>query len=210
MSTVSAQIGSNVDASTPIAEIVNNSQLHLDLFIYEKDLPKLRANQTIHFTLTNDPGKEYDAQIYSIGTAFANETKTIPIHAVVKGDKAGLIEGMNITALISIGESVLPAVPNDAIVNFQGQDYIFVLTKEAAAAGDHDDKEEVKEEKAKKTEPVKETIVNFERVQVIKGATDVGYTEITLVKDIQDHAGIIVKGAFFALAKMTNSGGHEH
>ena len=210
VSAVSARIGSNVDASTPIAEIVNNSQLHLDLFIYEKDLPKLRANQTIHFTLTNDPGKEYDAQIYSIGTAFANETKTIPIHAVVKGDKAGLIEGMNITALISIGESVLPAVPNDAIVNFQGQDYIFVLTKEAAAAGDHDDKEEVKEEKAKKTEPVKETIVNFERVQVIKGATDVGYTEITLVKDIQGDAGIIVKGAFFALAKMTNSGGHEH
>ena len=210
VSTVNARIGSNVDASTPIAEIVNNSQLHLDLFIYEKDLPKLRANQTIHFTLTNNPGKEYDAQIYSIGTAFANETKTIPIHAVVKGDKAGLIEGMNITALISIGESVLPAVPNDAIVNFQGQDYIFVLTNEAAAAGDHDDKEEVKEERAKKTEPLKETIVNFERVQVIKGATDVGYTEITFVKDIQGDAGIIVKGAFFALAKMTNSPAHEH
>jgi len=61
VSTVSAQIGSNVDASTPIAEIVNNSQLHLDLFVFEKDLPKLRANQTIHFTLTNNPGKEYDA-----------------------------------------------------------------------------------------------------------------------------------------------------
>src|SRR4029079_19188318 len=182
---------------------------HLDLFIYEKDLPKLRANQTIHFTLTNDPGKEYDAQIYSIGTDFVNETKTIPIHAVVKGDKAGLIEGMNITALISIGESVLPAVPNDAIVNFQGQDYIFVLTKEAAVPGNHDDKEQGKEEKAKKTEHVKETIVYFERVQVIKGATDVGYTEITLVKDIQRDARIIVKGAFFALAKMTNSGEHE-
>ena len=132
VSNVNAQIGSNVDPSTPIAEIVNNSQLHLDLFVFEKDLPKLRANQTIHFTLTNNPGTEYDAQIYSIGTAFANESKTIPIHAVVKGDKTGLIEGMNITALISIGETVLPAVPNDAIVNFQGQDYIFVVTKEAA------------------------------------------------------------------------------
>jgi len=209
VSTVRAQIGSNVDASTPIAEIVNNSQLHLDLFVFEKDLPKLRANQTIHFTLTNNPGKEYDAQVYSIGTAFANETKTIPIHAVVKGDKIGLIEGMNITALISIGESVLPAVPNDAIVNFQGQDYIFVLTKEAAGVEHHDDKEEGKEEKAKKTGHVKETTINFERVQVIKGGTDVGYTEITLVKDVPGDAGIIVKGAFFASAKMTNAGGHE-
>ncbi|RYE17762.1 MAG: DUF5126 domain-containing protein, partial [Sphingobacteriaceae bacterium] len=62
ISTVSAQIGSPVDQSTPIAEIVNNSQLHLDLFVYEKDLPKLHKNQVIHFTLTNNPGKEYDAK----------------------------------------------------------------------------------------------------------------------------------------------------
>jgi multidrug efflux pump subunit AcrA (membrane-fusion protein) len=114
-------LGSPVDVSTPIAEIVNNSQLHLDLFIYEKDLPALKAAQTIHFTLTNNPGVEYDAKIYSIGTAFAAESKTIPVHAVVKGDKTGLIEGMNITALISIGDAVLPAVPSDAIVNSRGR-----------------------------------------------------------------------------------------
>jgi len=87
VSTISAQIGSPVDQSTPIAEIVNNSQLHLDLFVYEKDLPMLHANQIIHFTLTNNPGKEYDAKIYSIGTAFVNEKKTIPFHGVVLGVK---------------------------------------------------------------------------------------------------------------------------
>lgn len=194
VSNVSAQIGSSVNPSTPIAEIVNNSQLHLDLFIYEKDLPKLHANQTIHFTLTNNPGKEYDAQIYSIGTAFVNETKTIPVHAVVNGDKTGLIEGMNITALISLGEAVLPAVPNDAIVNFQGQDYIFVLTK----------KEEKKDEQAVGQE------IYFERVPVVKGTSDVGYTEVTLLKNLPPKTQIITKGAFFALAKMTNTGDEEH
>ena len=190
VSNVSAQIGSNVNPSTPIAEISNNSLLHLDLFIYEKYLPMLHANQTIHFTLTNNPGKEYDAQIFSIGTAFVSETKTIPIHAVVKGDKTGLIEGMNITALISLGEAVLPAVPNDAIVNFQGQDYIFVLTK----------KEEKKDEKAVDQE------IHFERVAVVKGVSDIGYTEVTLLKNLPPKTQIITKGSFFALAKMTNTG----
>ncbi|RYY50010.1 MAG: efflux RND transporter periplasmic adaptor subunit [Chitinophagaceae bacterium] len=194
VSTVSSQIGSNVDASTPIAEIVNNSQLHLDLFVYEKDLPSLRPNQTIHFTLTNNPGKEYDAQIYSIGTAFANESKTIPIHAIVKGDKTGLIEGMNITALISIGTSVLPAVPNDAIVTHQGQDYIFI----------------VKEAEGKKADSTKkEDGLSFQRVKVVKGVTDVGYTEITLLDDLPPNTKIISKGAFFAMAKMTNIGEEE-
>ncbi len=207
VSTVTSQIGSNVDPSTPIAEIVNNSQLHLDLFVFEKDLPKLHANQTIHFTLTNNPGKEYDAQIYSIGTAFANESKTIPIHAVVKGDKTGLIEGMNITALISIGTAVLPAVPTDAIVNYQGQDYIFVLTKEAAEH--HEEEGEKKEDSNEKEKHDEAPAINFERVPIIKGTSDVGFTEVKLLKDLPPETQIITKGAFFALAKMTNTEGHH-
>lgn len=209
VSTVSAQIGSPVDQSTPIAEIVNNSQLHLDLFVYEKDLPRLHKNQVIHFTLTNNPGKEYDAKIYSIGTAFASESKTIPIHAVVFGDKEGLIEGMNITALISIGTSVLPAVPTDAIVSYQGQDYIFVKT-EVNPEEHHEEKGGHKEEEKGEGEHKEEPTVNFERVQVVKGASDVGYTEITTVKNIAPKTPIIVKGSFFVMAKMTNTGGHDH
>jgi RND family efflux transporter MFP subunit len=189
VSNVSAQIGSDVNPSTPIAEIVNNAQLHLDLFVFEKDLPLLKDKQTIHFTLTNSPGKEYDAQIYSIGTAFANESKTIPIHAVVKGDKTGLIEGMNVTAVVSIGEVLVPAVPTDAIVSYQGQDYIFIQAKNANAKDS--------------------TELYFERVPVVKGVSDVGYTEVTLLNNIPPKTPIVTKGAFFVLAKMTNIGEEE-
>ena len=202
ISNVSAQIGSNVDASTPIAEIVNNSQLHLDLFIFEKDLPKLHANQTIHFTLTNNPGKEYDAQVYSIGTAFVNESKTIPVHAVVKGDKTGLIEGMNITAVISIGENVLPAVPTEAIVSYQGQDYIFVLKNMPVSKAQNPDSSESKEQ-------LSNNELIFERVQVIKGTSDVGFTEVTFFKDLSPNTQVVTKGAFFVSAKMTNIGEEE-
>jgi multidrug resistance efflux pump len=73
-----------VDASTPIAQIVNNSQLHLDLFVFEKDLPKVKAGQRIHFTLTKSAGKEYDAQIYSIETAFASQSKTYDVEKATK------------------------------------------------------------------------------------------------------------------------------
>lgn len=185
VSEVSAQIGSNVDASTPIAQIVNNSQLHLDLFVFEKDLPKVKAGQRIHFTLTNSAGKEYDAQIYSIGTAFASQSKTIPVHAVVMGDKAGLIEGMNVTAIISIGNSVVPAVPTEAIVSNGGQDYIFMVKKQDA----------------------KETV--FERVPVAKGVSDIGFTEITPVKELKPGSKIVTKKTFFVLAKMVNTGEDE-
>ncbi|HRN47267.1 MAG TPA: hypothetical protein PKW69_04475, partial [Niabella sp.] len=66
----------------------------------------------------------------------------------------------------------------------------------------HDHKEEGnhKEEKG----------LTFEKIPVVKGTTDVGYTEITLLKAIPKDAKIVVKGAFFVLAKMTNAGEGEH
>lgn len=187
VSKVIAQLGSHVDVSTPLAEIVNNSQLHLDLYVYEKDLPNLKPDQTIHFTLTNNPGREYDAQIYSIGTAFEKDSKTVPVHARVSGDKTGLIDGMNITALVSLDKSTVPAVPVDAIVTYQGQDYIFAV-KDTGKDG-----------------------TRFERIPVAKGTVDIGFAEVTLLKPLAADAKIVVKGSFFVLAKMTNTedGGHH-
>jgi RND family efflux transporter MFP subunit len=186
VSKVIAQLGSNADVNTPLAEIVNNSQLHLDLYVYEKDLPNLKPEQTIHFTLTNNPGREYDAQIYSIGTAFEKDSKTVPVHARVSGDKTGLIDGMNITALVSLDKSTVPAVPVDAIVTYQGQDYIFAV-KSTDTDGIH-----------------------FERIPVAKGTVDVGYAEVTLLKPLPADAKIVTKGSFFVLAKMTNTEGDDH
>lgn len=202
VSNVKVAIGSYIDVTTTIAEIVDNSQLHLDLFVYEKDLPRLKDNQQIHFTLTNNPGKEYDAQIYSLGSSFEGESKAVTVHAKVQGDKTGLIDGMNITAVISLDKSTVPAVPADAIVTLQGKDYIFLVSDAKPHAA--------KKEEGHKEGHAEENSVSFEIIPVVKGTTDVGYTEITLLKEIPKDAKIVTKGAFFVLAKMTNAGGHEH
>lgn len=210
ISEITAQIGSNIDPNAPIAQIINNSELHLDLFVFEKDLPKVAAGQLIHFTLTNNPGKEYDAQIYSIGTAFVNETRAVPVHAHVTNEKTGLIEGMSVTARISLGENVYPTVPDDAIVRNAGKQYIFILTNkknEAHAETEHEHEEPHPEPH----EHAEEHATVFERVQVITGASDVGYTEIRPVVTLPAGTKVAVKGAFFLMAKMTNAGeAHGH
>ena len=182
VSNVNVKMGSYVDLSTVVAEIVDNSQLHLDLFVFEKDLPKLKNKQTIHFTVTNSPGKEYDAEIFSLGSSFENESKAVSVHALVKGDKTGLIDGMSITANISLDKATLPAIPTDAIVSYQGQDYIFIVD----------------------SVDTKENTTLFKRIPVVKGTTDVGYSEITLLKEVPAGTKVVIKGAFFILAKQTN------
>jgi RND family efflux transporter MFP subunit len=211
VSNVIVKMGSYVDVSTPVAEIVDNSQLHLDLYVYEKDLHKLKNNQLIHFTLTNNPGKEYDAQIYSLGSSFEGDSKAVTVHAKVQGDKTGLIDGMTITAVISLEKAIVPAVPTEAIVTIAGQDYIFMVTDEHAE-DEHPvvGKDSIKHDAKEKPGHEEEKGVTFEKIPVAKGTTDVGYTEITLLKEIPKDAKIVVKGAFFVLAKMTNTGEHEH
>ncbi|MBN8700346.1 MAG: efflux RND transporter periplasmic adaptor subunit [Chitinophagales bacterium] len=205
VSNVKVEIGSYIDLTTTVAEIVDNSQLHLDLFVYEKDLPKLKNNQLIHFTLTNNPGKEYDAQIYSLGSSFEGESKAVTVHAKVQGDKMGLIDGMNITAVISLEKSTVPAVPTEAIVTMQGKDYIFMVSAEKP----HEEPAN-KDEKKEQSDHKEESGLSFEMIPVAKGTTDVGYTEVTLLKEIPKDSKIVVKGAFFVMAKLTNSGEHKH
>ena len=181
VSNVFSKIGSYTDVSTPVAEIVDNGSLHLDLNVFEKDLPTLQVGQTIHFTLTNNATKEYDAEVYSIGTSFQNDSKTIPVHATVKGNKTGLIDGMNITAIVSLNNVTTPAVPNDAIISHEGKDYIFVVSK-AEKNGE----------------------TNFVKTEIVKGISNMGYTAITLVNEIPQDSKVVTKGTFFVNAKLTN------
>lgn len=220
VSEIYVNIGSYVDANNPIADIVDNTQLHLDLYAYEKDLSKLQVGQTIHFTLTNNPGKEYDADIYGVGNTFEPNTKTIAVHANVKGDKQGLIDGMNITALVSLDDATVDAVPTDAIVNHEGQDYIFIVTDahseeehhnhaEGEEADEHDEHGHAHTEEGGE-EHAEEGIV-FEKIPVRVGTTDVGYSEITLLKEIPANSKVVIEGAFFILGKINNKGeGHSH
>ena len=224
VSDVMVNIGSYVEANNPVAEIVDNRQLHLDLYVYEKDLSKLQVDQTIHFTLTNNPGKEYDARIFGISSTFEQNTKAIAVHANVEGDKSGLIDGMSITALVSLDNATVDAVPAAAVVNHEGQDYIFVVTdehsesehhehNEAEEAHGHDEHGHHHEagEKKDEHEHDEKGSLTFEKIPVRKGTTDVGYSEITLLKEIPADAKIVTNGAFFVLAKMTNQGeGHAH
>ncbi len=211
VSNVFAKIGSYVDVSSPVAEVVDNGSLHLDLNIFEKDLPLLKVGQIIHFTLTNNPVTQYDAEVFSIGTAFENESKTIPVHCIVKGNKTGLIDGMNITGIVSLKNVNTTAVPTDAIVEADGKYYIFAQTDKKAEEHHEEGEEEGEHKEEEKTDATKEAgNMNFEKIEIAKGVTNMGYTAITFVTEIAKNAKIVTKGAFFINAKLTNTGGHGH
>ena len=190
VSNVFAKIGSYVDVTQPVAEIVDNRQLHLDLQIFEKDLYKVKVGQAVHFALTNNPEKDYMAEVYSVGASFENDSKTVSVHCKVRDNKTGLIDSMNVTGLVSLDKSTVPAVPDKAIVNYDGKYYIFVVSDKKTVDGH---------------QPEKGSRI-FERIEIMKGTSELGFTAITPVSDLPPNTKVVTKSAFFINAKLTNTG----
>lgn len=208
VSNVFAKIGSYTDVSSPIAELVENSALHLDLQVFEKDVPLIKVGQRIDFVVTNNPNKTYTAEVFNIGSSFNGESKTIAVHSKVIGDKTGLIDGMNITGLVDLNGVLSPAVPNEAIVNTDGKYYIFIVKEKEEKVHEHKEGDGHEHEHDHGTE-TKGTV--FEKVEILKGSSQLGYTAIKPLNEIPHEAHVVVKGAFFVNAKLSNTGdGHAH
>jgi cobalt-zinc-cadmium efflux system membrane fusion protein len=170
--------GTYAEPAKPLMEIVDNSKIHADLTVFEKDLFKVRTGQQVTFTLTNQNNQVIHGEIYGVNKSFEGENKGIIVHAIIKANKYGLIPGMYVTALIDIGQQLTPAVPVDAIVRAEGKDYIFV-----------------------QVERENENDLFFHQVEVVTGITELGYTQITPLEQLPPNAKIITKGAFYVLSK---------
>src|SRR5690606_11821515 len=120
--------------------------------------------------------------------------------------KAGRTEVMDITGMISLDNVFSPAVPDDAIVNADGKYYIFLVKEQEEESHDHKEGENHDHNHDHGSEQG----TRFERMQITKGASQLGYTAVTPVREIPIGTHIVGKGAFFVNATMDDTGEHAH
>jgi cobalt-zinc-cadmium efflux system membrane fusion protein len=189
---VNIKIGSNVQPGNPLFSIVDNSKMHVDLLVYEKDLQKVKPDQTVRFVLTNQDNTEIQGKIFSVGKAFENETKSVAVHADILNDKQILIPGMYVNALIDISKNQVNALPVDAVIKADGREFIFILEEEHKG---------------------KVNLFHFQRVEVKSGTTQLGYAQVTPLQNLEKDARIVLKGSYYIqshLLKSAGGGAHEH
>ena len=207
------KIGSNVEAGKPLMNIVDNSKLHVDLLVYEKDLFKVKQGQNVRFILTNQNNTEINGKIFSVGKSFENETKSVAVHADISNNQQKLIPGMYVNALIDAGANTVKALPSEAIIKADGKEFIFVLEEGHKEEVAHDEKEGHNHEDGDKHEEAEGKTFHFQRIEVKTGTTQLGYTQVTLLQKIEPNAKIVLKGAYYVqshLLKSEGGGGHAH
>jgi membrane fusion protein, heavy metal efflux system len=182
---VNVNIGKFVAPSDVLFEIVNSEKLFLELTLFEKDADKVSEGQKIHFFINNET-EQHEAVIYQTGKS-VNADKSYKVYASVTEDCKNILPGMYVNAIIEASGNKFTTLPSEAVVSFGDIDYIFVFCKN-------------KEESGK-------PFTEYRMIEVQKGVTDGGYTEIVLPEgfDIKT-SKVVIKGAYNLLSAKKNAG----
>ncbi|MEJ5993204.1 efflux RND transporter periplasmic adaptor subunit [Pedobacter sp. Du54] len=194
---VNVNTGKFVNPNDVMFEIVNSSNLHVELNVFEKDAARVKPGQRVRFTLTNDT-TEQNAVVQLVGGEI-NADKTVTVHAIAKGSR-NFIPGTYLKAFIEAGSSQVMALPVGAVVDFEGKKYIFLAkeTKKDPAHKHSEEETEAESEKAGESH-------HFEMVAVTTGISDGGYIEVVLPKNLDIKGKVVLKGTYDLLSKLKNS-----
>ncbi len=190
---VNVNIGKFVNSSDVIFQIVDTEHLHVELTVFEKDVPKLKIGQKVRFILANET-KERTATVYLLGRQISAD-RTIRIHCHIDKEDTNLLPGMYLKAMVETDGIEVPALPDNAIIDFQGKKYIFYQLSEALHSAMKDERTEQHKEE-----------YHFTMIEIQIGNSELGFTEVILPTDFPaETAQIVVKNAYAILSKMKNS-----
>lgn len=173
---VNVNIGKYISPTEIMFELVNPTDIHLALKIFEKDLDKLFIGQGLVAFTNNNPQKKYDCEVLLIGKDINPEGFT-DVHCHFETYDKLLIPGTYMNAEIKVRNRKANVLPVDGIVRFEGKQYVFKAI----------DKQQ------------------FIMTEVRLGDTENGMTEILLPeKDILDKSNYVTKGAYTLLMMLKN------
>ncbi|SDR70196.1 membrane fusion protein, cobalt-zinc-cadmium efflux system [Gillisia sp. Hel1_33_143] len=175
-------IGDYVSPQDVLFELVNLNDVHLALNAFEKDLETIEVGQTVKFSLSNDNTFDRTAEVFLIGKATGIDRMTPVYSHINEGDEKGLLPGMYVKAWIESGTNKQNAIASEAIVQYEGKDFVILQTEETEGG------------------------YKFILEQVKKGIEQEGYTAITFAESFDvNNFKPVVKNAYSILSALRNS-----
>lgn len=186
VTSVSAHNGQKVVSGQEIMQVINREHMHLELQVFQKDIPKVRKGQRVQFTVPAFEGSPvFEAEVSLVGKNLDMVSKTISVHAHFKENEM-LIPGLYTEAKIIQDSKKTRVLPTSAIISDKGTSYFFIKT---VTNGNE---------------------INFEKVAFEPGIKSDQFVQVKSYDEIQDTTAIVLKGAYTLKAVMNKSeGGHQ-
>lgn len=172
---INAHIGQYISPTDQLFEIINTQNAQIQLKAFEKDLPYLKKGQKVYAYINQDPDKKYTAEIIQIAQNF-NTDKSLSVFCRFIDPSTNLTAGTFVSATVEIEAQQKQALPEDAVVTWEGKQYIF-------------------EEIAPNT---------FKMLPISIGNSENGYIEIISDSEQFAQKKIVTKGAYHLLMGLKN------
>tara|TARA_R110002050_G_scaffold17672_2_gene52235 strand:+ start:5088 stop:6374 length:1287 start_codon:yes stop_codon:yes gene_type:complete len=182
---VMVSLGDYVAPQTKMFAVSDNSEIHMDLKVYEKDVSLVKVGQVVYFTVAAKPGQILKGKIHAIGKTFETDPKALHVHADIQNNNRELLPGMYVEGRIVQGEKMVKAVPEGAIVKNGERSFIFIL--------DEDESEQ------------EENKLRFKMIPVSTGLKDLGFVEINIAEELPGNVKIVTNGAYMLSSEMIKS-----
>jgi membrane fusion protein, heavy metal efflux system len=177
VSQIKMNIGKYAIPTDVLFELVNPTDIHLTLTIFEKDLYKLAIGQKIFAYNNTSPHKKYTCEVLLIGKDVSPE-RTVQVQCHFEQYDKSLIPGMYMNAEVEVATNNAFVIPNEGLVRFEGKQYVF----ETTAKG------------------------KYQMQEVTTANTENGFTQIIFADSTNVmHKTFVTKGAYTLLMKMKNT-----
>lgn len=128
---IHASPGSALGVGTALCEIADFSRVKPVIYIFEKDMFKVRPGATVRLFFSTDPARKFDARITSIEGAVDRSRNAVRAFAQFDKPIEGLVSGAYMEARIAPEAAVEALVlPETAVIREGEGEFIFLLEKE--------------------------------------------------------------------------------
>jgi cobalt-zinc-cadmium efflux system membrane fusion protein len=123
---VNVNTGKYVSPTDVLFELINPSDIHLSLTVFEKDIANLLPEQKVICYANNNPDEKHVASVHLI-THSINENHSSEVHCHFEKYDKRLLPGMFMNAEIELKNAHVKAVPDDAVVRWENKNYVFIV-----------------------------------------------------------------------------------
>ncbi len=171
---VNVNIGKYVSPSDVLFEIINPTDIHLNLKVFDNVAQDLKIRQKVNAYSNNDLSNKHDCEIILINKE-VDANGVVEVHCHFENYDPKLIVGMYMNAEIETQSNLQNTLPMDCVVSFEGKTYVFALVK-------------------------KDT---YEMLEVQTGVEDGNFIEIKNASLLQNKS-LVKKGAYTLLMTLKN------
>lgn len=132
VSRVNVNVGAYVSPTDILFDAIDPSDIHLALKVFEKDLDKLHKGQPVLAFTNARPEQKIPCEVILVGKDLSAE-RTAEVHCHFRKPEPGLLPGTFMNAEVALESRQATVLPDEAIVSFEGKEYVFVAGKEGFA-----------------------------------------------------------------------------